>query len=103
MSFERLEDYPGELNDISDTVAELLAKARRTKSKAARGATAANGAAAWSTRLGVAIDKGAPLGAQWNQNEVLVQAYGIPNGSRNVEGAKQFIDFSLSPDVQANW
>jgi len=46
MSFERLEDYPGELNDISDTVAELLAKARRTKSKAARGATAANGAAA---------------------------------------------------------
>lgn len=60
-------------------------------------------AAVWSTRLGVAIDKGAPLGAQWNQNEVLVQAYGIPNGSRNVEGAKQFIDFSLSPDVQANW
>src|SRR5215208_113341 len=52
---------------------------------------------------GAAIDKGAPLGAQWNQNEVLVQAYGIPNGSRNVEGAKQFIDFSLSPDAQANW
>ncbi len=60
-------------------------------------------AAIWSTRLGVAIDKGAPLGAQWNQNEVLVQAYGIPNGSRNVEGAKQFIDFSLSPEIQSNW
>jgi putative spermidine/putrescine transport system substrate-binding protein len=60
-------------------------------------------AAVWSTRLGVAIDKGAPLGAQWNQNEVLVQAYGIPKGSRNVEGARQFIDFSLSPEIQANW
>lgn len=59
--------------------------------------------ALWSTRLGVAIDKGAPLGAQWNQNEILVQAYGIPKGSRNVEGARQFIDFSLSPDIQANW
>lgn len=60
-------------------------------------------AAIWSTRLQVAIDKGAPLGAQWNQNEVLVQGYGIPVGSRNFEGARQFIDFSLSPEVQANW
>ena len=34
---------------------------------------------------------------------VLVQSYGIPIGSRNVEAAKQFIDFSLSPDIQANW
>ena len=60
-------------------------------------------AAVWSTRLGVAIDKGAPLGMQWNQNEVLVQAYGIPVGSRNVEDAAKFIDFSLSPEIQANW
>jgi putative spermidine/putrescine transport system substrate-binding protein len=57
----------------------------------------------WSTRLGVAIDKGAPLGAQWNQNMVLVQSYGIPVGSRNVKAAQQFIDFSLQPDIQANW
>jgi putative spermidine/putrescine transport system substrate-binding protein len=60
-------------------------------------------AALWSTRLGVAIDKGAPLGAQWNQNEILAQAYGIPVGSRNVEAAKKFIDYSLSPDVQGAW
>jgi putative spermidine/putrescine transport system substrate-binding protein len=57
----------------------------------------------WSTRLGVAIDKGAPLGAQWNQNMVLVQSYGIPVGSRNVQAAQQFIDFSLQPDIQSNW
>lgn len=60
-------------------------------------------ASLWSTRLGVAIDKGAPLGAQWNENMVLVQAYGIPVGSQNVEAAQQFIDFSLSPEIQANW
>ena len=60
-------------------------------------------ASLWSTRLGVAIDKGAPLGAQWNENMVLVQSYGIPVGSKNVDAAKQFIDFSLSPEIQANW
>ena len=60
-------------------------------------------ASLWSTRLGVAIDKGAPLGAQWNQNMVLVQSYGIPKGSKNVDAAQKFIDFSLSPDIQAAW
>jgi putative spermidine/putrescine transport system substrate-binding protein len=60
-------------------------------------------AALWSTRLGVAIDKGAPLGAQWNQNAVLGQAYGIPKGSRNAEAAYAFIDFSLSPEIQGAW
>lgn len=60
-------------------------------------------ASLWSTRLGVAIDKGAPLGAGWHQNMVLLQSYGIPVGSRSVEAAKQFIDFSLSPEIQANW
>ncbi len=54
-------------------------------------------AALWSTRLGVAIDKGAPLGAQWNQNAVLGQAYGIPKGSKAGEAAFAFIDFSLEP------
>jgi putative spermidine/putrescine transport system substrate-binding protein len=57
----------------------------------------------WSTRLGVAIDKGAPLGVQWNQNAVLGQAYGIPKGGRNVDAAYAFIDFSLSPEIQAAW
>ena len=60
-------------------------------------------AALWSTRLGVAIDKGAPLGVQWNQNAVLGQAYGIPKGSRNAEAAYAFIDFSLTPEIQAAW
>ena len=60
-------------------------------------------ASLWSTRLGVAIAKGAPLGAQWNQNMVLVQSYGIPKGSKNVDAALKFIDFSLSADIQSAW
>jgi putative spermidine/putrescine transport system substrate-binding protein len=57
----------------------------------------------WSTRVQVAADKGAPLGIQWNENALLVQAYGIPVGSNNVEGAKKFIDYSSSPEVQSRW
>lgn len=57
----------------------------------------------WSTRLAVAIDKGAPLGVQWNQCAVLGQAYGIPKGGRNVQAAHEFMDFSLSPDIQSAW
>jgi putative spermidine/putrescine transport system substrate-binding protein len=57
----------------------------------------------WSTRLAVSIDKGAPLGIQWNQNAVLGQAYGIPVAGKNPDVALQFIDFSVSGDVQSNW
>lgn len=57
----------------------------------------------WSTRLQVAADGGAPLGTQWNQNEILVQSYGITKGSKNVDAALKFIDYSLSPEVQARW
>jgi putative spermidine/putrescine transport system substrate-binding protein len=57
----------------------------------------------WNTRVQAAIDGGAPLGMQWNQNQVLVQSYGIPKGSKNLESALKFIDYSLSPVVQARW
>jgi putative spermidine/putrescine transport system substrate-binding protein len=57
----------------------------------------------WSTRLQVAIDQGAPLGVQWNQNALLVQAYGIPVGSKNLDNAKKFVDYASSPQVQSRW
>jgi putative spermidine/putrescine transport system substrate-binding protein len=57
----------------------------------------------WSTRAQVAIDGGAPLGIQWNQNQILVQSYGIPKGSKNAEAALRYIDYSLSPEVQSRW
>ncbi|HLI11846.1 MAG TPA: ABC transporter substrate-binding protein [Alphaproteobacteria bacterium] len=59
--------------------------------------------AIWSTRLQVAADGGAPLAAQWNQNQILVQAYGLAKGARNKEAGEKFIDYSLSPEVQARW
>lgn len=59
--------------------------------------------ALWSTRLQVAMDQGAPLAVQWNQNALLAQAYGIPVGAKNVAGALKYIDYSSSPDVQARW
>ncbi|MDR3535173.1 MAG: ABC transporter substrate-binding protein [Acetobacteraceae bacterium] len=57
----------------------------------------------WSTRAQVAADGGAPVAAQWNQNQVLAQAYGLTKGGRNIDAGVKFIDYSLSPDVQARW
>jgi putative spermidine/putrescine transport system substrate-binding protein len=57
----------------------------------------------WSTRVQVAADGGASLAAQWNQNQVLAQAYGLTKGTRNVAAGVKFIDYSLSPEVQARW
>ncbi len=57
----------------------------------------------WSTRAQVAADGGAPVGVQWNQNQILAQAYGLTKGTRNAAAGIKFIDYSLSPEVQARW
>ena len=57
----------------------------------------------WSTRVQVAADGGASLAAQWNQNQILAQAYGLTKGTRNAAAGVKFIDYSLSPEVQARW
>jgi putative spermidine/putrescine transport system substrate-binding protein len=57
----------------------------------------------WSTRVQVAADGGAPVAAQWNQNQVLAQAYGLTKGTRNAAAGVKFVDYSLSPEVQARW
>lgn len=59
--------------------------------------------ALWSTRASAAMDQGAPLGIQWNQNALLAQAYGIPAKARNLENAKKYIDYSSSAESQARW
>lgn len=59
--------------------------------------------ALWNTRLQVAMDAGAPLGIGWNQNQILVQGFGIPNGTRNADAALQFIDYNLNSEVQSRW
>ena len=57
----------------------------------------------WNTRVQAAVDGGAPLAVEWNQNQVLVQSYGIPASTRKADAAAHFIDYSLSPEVQARW
>ena len=57
----------------------------------------------WNTRVQAAVDGGAPLAIEWNQNQVLVQSYGIPKNTPKAAAATRFIDYSLSPAVQANW
>ena len=57
----------------------------------------------WNTRVQAAVDGGAPLAIEWNQNQVLVQSYGVPKGAKNAAAATRFIDYSLSPEVQARW
>ncbi len=57
----------------------------------------------WSTRVQAAVDGGAPLAIEWNQNEILVQAFGIPKGTKKADAALRFIDYSLSPEVQARF
>lgn len=57
----------------------------------------------WNTRAQAAIADGAPLGIQWNQNQVLVQSYGIPKNTKNADAALKFIDYSLSAEVQSRW
>jgi putative spermidine/putrescine transport system substrate-binding protein len=59
--------------------------------------------ALWSSRAAAVRDQGAPLAIQWNQNAMLVQAYGIPVGAKNIAGAKKFIDYASSAEVQARW
>jgi putative spermidine/putrescine transport system substrate-binding protein len=55
----------------------------------------------WSTRFLFAKAKGAPIAAQWNQNRVAVQAFGVIKNAPNLGNAMKFIDFALQPGVQA--
>jgi ABC-type Fe3+ transport system substrate-binding protein len=57
----------------------------------------------WNTRAQAAAGAGAPVGVNWAQNQILAQAYGISKGTAKMKEGVQFIDYSLSPEVQARW
>ncbi|WP_315928159.1 polyamine ABC transporter substrate-binding protein [Mesorhizobium sp. SP-1A] len=57
----------------------------------------------WHTRIANIIQEGAPLAIQWNQHMMLVQAYSIFKDARNRDAAVKFVDFCVSPDVQAEF
>lgn len=57
----------------------------------------------WNGRLQTIIDKGAPLGFDWNENMIQVQALGVFKGSPNAANAQRLIDFMMQPQVQAKY
>ena len=57
--------------------------------------------ALWNGRVQAMADKGAPVAIEWNQNQILAEAYGIPKSTRNMKGAQLFIDFALQPEPGA--
>jgi putative spermidine/putrescine transport system substrate-binding protein len=57
----------------------------------------------WNGRLQTVIDKGAPLGMEWKENMIQVQAMGIFKDSPNLENAQRLIDFQMQPQVQAGY
>lgn len=57
----------------------------------------------WNGRVQVLIDRGAPLGIEWNQNMIEVQAVGLFKDARNLENGQKLIDFMLQPELQANY
>jgi len=57
----------------------------------------------WNGRVQVLIDRGAPLGIEWNENMIEVQAVGIFKDARNRDNAQKLVDFMLQPQVQAQY
>lgn len=57
----------------------------------------------WNGRLQTLIDKGAPLGFDWNENMIQVQALSVFKGSPNQANAQKLIDFMMQPEVQAKY
>ncbi len=57
----------------------------------------------WNGRVQVLIDRGAPLGLDWGQSMIEVQAVGVFKGARNGANAQRLIDYMLQPHVQAEY
>lgn len=57
----------------------------------------------WSTRIDKAIENGAPLGINWNQHAVHLQAYAILKKAKNLDNAQKLVDFCLSNEVQSKF
>lgn len=55
----------------------------------------------WSSRAYMARAAKAPIAAQWNQNLVNLTSTAVTKSTRNREAALRYVDYSLSPPVQA--
>ena len=56
----------------------------------------------WTNRAQVLMDKGAPLGIEWNEAMRMLEASAILKGAKNRDNAYRLLDFELSPEPQAN-
>ncbi len=57
----------------------------------------------WNGRVQTIIDKGAPLGIEWNEAMIQVQALGVFKDAKNGPAAQSLIDFMMQPQVQAGY
>jgi putative spermidine/putrescine transport system substrate-binding protein len=57
----------------------------------------------WNGRVQVLIDRGAPLGLEWGENMIEIQAVSIFKDARNAANAQKLIDFMLQPGPQAQY
>jgi len=55
---------------------------------------------AWIARVQKVIEEGAPLAYTWNQGRLSSDSLVIPRGSKNVDVAHDFINFTLRPEIQ---
>jgi putative spermidine/putrescine transport system substrate-binding protein len=55
----------------------------------------------WNARVQAAIDEGAPVAIQWNQNLTSVEGFCILKGGPKVEMAREFLKFCAQPKQQA--
>lgn len=54
-------------------------------------------------RIQPMIDEGGDYAIEWNQHMKIPSGYSILNGAKNMESAHKFIDFAMSPEVQAHF
>jgi putative spermidine/putrescine transport system substrate-binding protein len=54
-------------------------------------------------RIQPMIDEGGDYAFEWNQHMKVPSGYAIMQGARNLENAYRFIDYAMSPEVQAKF
>jgi len=90
-SLTRVKPFVAQFYDTGGTQLDMLA------SKEVVTGSAYNG------RIQVGVDKGAPVGIEWNQANVQNQIMGVLKGGPNTENAQRFVDFAFQPQVQAEF
>jgi len=49
------------------------------------------------------IDQGGDFAIEWNQHMKISSGYSIMKGAQNLESAYRFLDYAMSPEVQARF